>query len=1360
MGSRSPHRQRVSRALLTLVAAIGWTTLANGQLLLPAQVHPSAPFPFSGGQTEPGVPFPLPQEVDPHGRRVTKDASNALAISWDGKLIMYHDSGDGVWSDRPDGTDNLGYLFATFKKDAITNNAGQPDFSAAFGVPLARFAETENTTDPIDPSTGQPKYPGNDYPDVLGVTQDFYPHILPNPGSKVGSTGELGLLRGTFLSNLLYPVPASTAEPHLIENPFASDASGLWDADGTHKTYDMYVTFQDVPQFWDGSRWRGFDPANYTSAYEYDVTYPNGLFHTKTNTSIKRNGRSRLRVVVDGNGEVSDVIVVERYEPFRVDDASWTTPPSAVGGTVGLSVPSKSEMYLDTFEPTMTLDGHLLVGKAYETMMAPPVGGGGSRVVFFYNQTAFGVDNWQGPWELHKMYLLKDTVVGGQTLAERYPICRRPIKNYDGKVLGDTNGDGDLSWGEADLIPFEGGYPWLSHDGRFVVYTVSSGGVGKEHPSKGDYPTTFVDGGGSSNRAQTTIVGSVTNWQCWRIDHAAPNPSRHYFTAFDQDSRTVTMRTASFGFGPGFWDMLRGADALPLTQRNATRIQLVDSNRLRYYEVDVSPAQERDYGFYLPMTILLSLAGGPDVDSLRREVDITRTPDFSGNGHTAFVEGGQLPCEHFELPSLTNFYGNMFGLYIPAASPSQIHPTWTSADTVQDGNGDYWARLADFESGVDENTLPGGDDGLIDTLPYEGLGLPRDMDNDICWGRVGQAMFFGNSSQVRIDNSSLPPEINPGTTVAGAANELSATLWVRPLQNRTGAARLLDHHVHIELRKGATIGGAQRGLIAVGVEDPNGTIHWLKSQNRKAPLHKWTHVAMTWRDTEDDRSALRLYVDGVEVPNSPLSLAFDTLKTNTGDVRIGCLNSAATQPDQAVLLLDEVALKNSDLTPEETLEIALQPVPDPVWDPSNLPPAPAPFSNDDAKVPVSSPYDANIAKLGADLFHDVQLSENRDTSCATCHLPEQAFANNEITVLGTDGLPLLRNTPTIYNQRFETAQFWDARVASLEDQALLPILNKLEMGLDWIEVDQYLEEDPDYLSRFNQYLQAGGDITKDHVRRSLATYMRALTTGNSPADQVAAGLSATVPGDFELGRQLFFGKARCVGCHNGPNFTDGRLWTTGTFNDSDLGAFEPFAAAGTADRARFRGAFKTPTLRELTRTGPYFHDGKAASLLEVVEFYNAGGVRADGTGPQLLDPEHDVVAEEINRPLGLESHEIDALVSYLNSLAGETVDDGPDGFNQPPTVAFTTVTTTFGFPPVAWIQQAIDVVDPDGASDLDPDLPWTLSITNRGNQYDWSSGTVTSIPGGYRYLPGGFLTGRVTANAADKHGLWGDPVIQ
>lgn len=1315
------------------------------------------------GESQPGIPIQLPEEIwsyDPTpgaqhpyliGRRKL-NSSNSLSISWDGRLILYLDYHNTLFASgvRPPGTDVGGFIFATFDPSQISGSP--PNFAGAIGTPFPRFARINMGTDPS-------LHPGNSYPNHPTYSSP-YPLIAPQPGQTIGSMGELGLLNIESLSANIFPVPESELPAAAAsQNPFPSDAQGTPNLTGSFMTYHCVITFQDQPRFWDPAASGGQGQWVQLRDGRYEAgTYANGITLSNPGSFMKRNGRARLSVTVDhAAGTVQRVDVLEKWAPFEVHDPAWTTTPSGV--TVGDSVPSLTTMWADNFEPSLTQDGHFMIGKG-STMLVRG-GRGNSRVVFYFNDTAFGTTGWQGPYELHYLHMMRNEDVDGQTLAERYPIARQPIQDYDGTVLGDVDGDGDFD--DADilagpLVPFEGGYNWISPDGRYVIYCVASGGVGDNHPeipiNAWNNKPIITDGGGTSNRAQVSVVGSVTGWQCWRIDHSAANPSRHMFTAWDAESRSTYLRTASLGFSPGFWDLLRGTSALPIRADDHLKLHLINSNRQLYYEVDLSPYSERDYGFYLPMTVMLDLDTSHSLHDIHRTVDITRTPDLSGNGHFGQVLGAMLPCEYFGLPTEINqgpespqmpYNKNVPGLYVPA-QPGELS-AGMQATAISTPQGD-WIPLADWKDGKPDVNNPGSL-----TTPYAGRGLAHDMDSDDCWGKVGQAMFFEDGAAVTIDNSNQPPELNPGTTVPGASRSLTASLWVHPLLDRSCTVQLALHNYVIELEP--------NGALTGGVQDPSGAWHRVSSAAGTASLGSWTHVAVVWQPTaptdSDVVSELLLFVKGAQVASVPLKFA--NLALNTGQIRIGCLQACA-QGSGATLLLDEVALKNSAMTDSQISNLALQLIVPTTWTPDPSLPAPlAPFQAGDERVPTSNPYSQAAANLGADLFHDVQLSVTKDMSCATCHQPENAFTDGLEVAIGQGDVPLLRNTPSIFNLRYTVDQFWDSRAEDLEDQALQPIFEPTEMGMTWSDVKSYLEGDADYLNAFNSVYQAGGSITQDHVRNALASFQRSVAAGAAPAD-LAGPHGAGLQPDERNGRNLFFGKARCSGCHNGPNFTDGRLWTTGTWREdgTDDGAYRPDAGTATAGKARFFGAFKTPSLRELASTGPYFHDGHAETLTEVVEFYNAGGERQDHLGFKISQFAHTFVAEETNRRLGLTEQEIADLVAYLDALSGGTIEVLGVGSNNVPSLTATVVASaTPGFDDVT-----IQVTDPDGQGDLDSTMLWTLELEAEPWPYgsfvtmDWNDVTqVTPIANGYQAtltIPEGeFFRGR----AADHHGVWG-----
>jgi cytochrome c peroxidase len=286
--------------------------------------------------------------------------------------------------------------------------------------------------------------------------------------------------------------------------------------------------------------------------------------------------------------------------------------------------------------------------------------------------------------------------------------------------------------------------------------------------------------------------------------------------------------------------------------------------------------------------------------------------------------------------------------------------------------------------------------------------------------------------------------------------------------------------------------------------------------------------------------------------------------------------------------------------------------------------------------PKDNPPTREKIDLGRLLFFDPRLSSDESTSCASCHNPEQAFADSEPTSRGIGGKKGTRNTPTVINTAFQPYQFWDGRVSSLEDQALHPLENPIEMGSSIPIIADRLNQLPEYRDAFRRVFNA--PVTRNNLAQALASFERTVLAGDSAYDQYAAGNSTALSQKAAEGLKLFEGKAHCRLCHQGYNFSDGVFhnlgigWDETRFTDEGRGAVTGIV--------KDRGAFKTPTLRQVAQTGPYMHDGSLAGLEAVVNFYDRGGTR----NPH-LDP--------LIQPLRLTLQEKEALVEFLRSLSGK-----------------------------------------------------------------------------------------------------------
>lgn len=290
-----------------------------------------------------------------------------------------------------------------------------------------------------------------------------------------------------------------------------------------------------------------------------------------------------------------------------------------------------------------------------------------------------------------------------------------------------------------------------------------------------------------------------------------------------------------------------------------------------------------------------------------------------------------------------------------------------------------------------------------------------------------------------------------------------------------------------------------------------------------------------------------------------------------------------------------------------------------------------------AYIPETDPMSEGKIALGRILYFDKRLSSDDTVACATCHQPEHGFAEPRKTSQGVGGQLGGRNAPTVINRLFSADQFWDGRARDLEEQALGPITNPIEMGMpSHPECVSKLQKISGYAPLFATAF-GSPEVTIERVAQAIATFERTVLSGNSPFDRYEAGDKTALGAAAARGRDLFNGKGNCVTCHAGFNFTDESYHNLGVGMNAkhpDVGRFKVTKIP--ADT----GAFKTPTLRNVTQTAPYMHDGSEATLGEVIAFYDRGGNK------------NRYLAKEM-RPLKLTPQERDDLVAFLEALTGE-----------------------------------------------------------------------------------------------------------
>lgn len=288
-------------------------------------------------------------------------------------------------------------------------------------------------------------------------------------------------------------------------------------------------------------------------------------------------------------------------------------------------------------------------------------------------------------------------------------------------------------------------------------------------------------------------------------------------------------------------------------------------------------------------------------------------------------------------------------------------------------------------------------------------------------------------------------------------------------------------------------------------------------------------------------------------------------------------------------------------------------------------------------IPPGNPLTSARVELGRQLFFDPRLSGDGTVSCATCHNPVMGFTDGRATSMGVRAQVGGRSAPSIINLAYaDKGLFWDGRANSLEDQAKGPIANPIEMASTHEGSVAHLNAISGYRAQFQQVF-GSPDITIDNVAKAIAAFERTIISGNSPWDRFIKGDRNALSESAKRGWDLFQNKANCIACHVGFNLTTYNYHNLGVGFDKpnpDLGRYE------ITKLEEDKGRFKTPTLREITYTGPYMHDGRHQTLEEVIEFYNMGGIK----NPQL--------DKEI-KPLHLGAQEKADLVAFLKSLNGE-----------------------------------------------------------------------------------------------------------
>ena len=305
-------------------------------------------------------------------------------------------------------------------------------------------------------------------------------------------------------------------------------------------------------------------------------------------------------------------------------------------------------------------------------------------------------------------------------------------------------------------------------------------------------------------------------------------------------------------------------------------------------------------------------------------------------------------------------------------------------------------------------------------------------------------------------------------------------------------------------------------------------------------------------------------------------------------------------------------------------------------------------------LPADNPMTTTGIELGRRLFFDPLFSADGSVSCASCHLPEKAFSDGRVVAVGIEGRQGRRNAPSLANAAYlYRGLFWDGRSASLEEQALIPVEDPNEMDHDWEAVEGLLRRHPYYPKWFAEAfgIKDTAQLTRQLAAKALAQFQRSLVSANSKYDRAMRG-ELSLSALEEQGKHIFFDsseelpEAECGHCHTPPLFSDQTYMNNGLDEASTLNAFADKGRGEATGQYYDNGRFRVPSLRNVELTAPYMHDGRFASLEEVIEHYNQGGHPSENVDPKI-------------RKLHLSGQNKAALLAFLKTLTDSSFVNNP-----------------------------------------------------------------------------------------------------
>ncbi|GHA11992.1 hypothetical protein GCM10008090_22270 [Arenicella chitinivorans] len=850
-----------------------------------------------------------------------------------------------------------------------------------------------------------------------------------------------------------------------------------------------------------------------------------------------------------------------------------------------------SDPYIYGYEHSVSLDGSLIVysGNPYPAVRP----GYGGMISYVYSKNQFIDDTWSVPENLADMYTAhgagsanESLFSGNQRFSERFPIAAQPIEDYAGNVA-------------PTLF---GAYPWVSFDASEVVFS--------------SVPNFF-----GARRQGTLMVGERTGW---------------ILTHVDGDTNLVRGNPLVSGYPP--------KPRFNTAPKSDEDIALDIATREAYRELTIPSLGGTETIQSAYQQVLLAPVGlfGSSWSPFAEEVNSVLPLNRNKNSYGFFVTGGN---KYVEMPLIDNFDDLL--IYYPMNEPIGFNET--DIDYFVEGlelgqlrrsvntrhfNEYVVSETADYSKFHHTGTFTGFVDPL-QSAQETPIGYPFEI-NDVVdtWAATwettkelkdGQDGYFGNAVTMKKGSrveTTLKPQARQQLL---DAQEFTIAYWLsrggallptqEPDSPITGISGLFLHWMY-----GDTL--TFRLFTSDHPFSSLGSAH----SHSVVMTEPWNHFAFTYK-----AQVLSLYLNGELVKS--VNISGSLAEPNSMIATFGPGGSDSVTITQ--LQMDEVYLYSRALEADEVERLAgIKRVPT-----TNSGIQTASQFSDLAQEFTSLPSgeDQAIRDLGEALFNSPLLSANLSMSCASCHKPAEGFGDGDVDNDGIDdavsqpfpGGQLSRNTPPLMNLLFGNHFFFDGRAASLEEQVLHPILSENELGnhLDPSAVlarimtppanqngPAFEEFNPEFLSIF------GRDVNYTDLSLVLARYIRGIQT-QTPVLPLTA--------EQQRGKEVFFGHANCVACHAGPNFSDNQFHDIGlTDTDSGLG--------GVSKQPSDVGKFKTPSLWNVELTAPYFHNGSAQTLDDVVQHYNLG-LRGANTSAFI-------------RPLKLNAQQRSDLVAYLRSL--------------------------------------------------------------------------------------------------------------